>query len=290
MLAYYLLIPILYFFAYLPTYVLYKLSDGVAFVLRDVIGYRKEVVLTNLRNSFPEKNEIEIKQIAKDSYTHLADRVVENIKCMTISKKEVLHRTKALNIELINDLYDQNKNVVIMVAHITAWEYGGYLLSTAGKHKIWGIASKLTNPYFNDMVQRTRGKMGMYILFMKDSSEFFKQPVMPQSLGVFFSDQSPSNREKSYWANFLDQETAFFKGAEVYAKLHDCAVVYAKIVQVKRGHYTAELITITETPKQTADNEITEKFVRLLEQQIRETPSNWLWSHKRWKLKRNVIM
>ncbi|MDB5282390.1 MAG: hypothetical protein JWO06_1465, partial [Bacteroidota bacterium] len=98
MIAYYLIIPILYFFAWLPTSVLYVLADGVAFVLRDVLGYRKQVVLTNLRNSFPEKTEAEIQQIAKDTYTHLADRVVENIKCMTISKKEILQRTKALNI------------------------------------------------------------------------------------------------------------------------------------------------------------------------------------------------
>ncbi|MDB5281150.1 MAG: Acyltransferase, HtrB/MsbB family, partial [Bacteroidota bacterium] len=165
-------------------------------------------------------------------------------------------------------------------------EYGGYLLSSVGKHKIWGIASKLTNPYFNNMVQSTRGKMGMHILFMNESSGFFKQPVMPRSLGVFFGDQSPSNSDKSYWTTFLHQQTAFYKGAEVYAKLHNCAVVYAKIVQVKRGHYTAQLISITDNPTETAENQITAKFVQLLEQQIRETPSNWLWSHKRWKLKK----
>src|ERR1019366_5623859 len=110
MIAYYVLIPVLYFFAYLPTSVLYKLADVVAYVLRVVIGYRKEVVLTNLRRSFSEKSETEIQQIAKDSYTHLADRVVENIKCMTITKEEVIRRTKAVNIELINNLYDQDKN------------------------------------------------------------------------------------------------------------------------------------------------------------------------------------
>jgi len=288
MISYYLIIPILYFFAYLPTSWLYKIADVVAFVLYSVIGYRKEVVLTNLRNSFPEKSEAEIQQIAKETYTHLADRIVENIKSMTITKEEVMERTTAKNIEVIQDLYDKNRNVVLMVAHITAWEFGGYLLCTMAKHKIWGIASKLTNPYFNDMVQRTRGKMGMHILFMQDSSEFFKQPVMPGSLGVFFGDQSPSNRDKSYWTTFLHQETAFFKGGEAYAKLHDCAVVYAKIVQVSRGHYTAELIPVTEHPRETTENEITERFVRLLEQQIRETPAHWLWSHKRWKLKRNV--
>ena len=288
MIVYYLLIPILYFFAYLPSPVLYKIADLVAFVLRDVIKYRRDVVLNNLRRSFPEKSEAELAEIVRETYTHLADRVVENIKCMTIGTDEVIKRMKAKNVDLINGLYDQKRNVVLMVGHIAAWEYGAYILGSLAKHKIWGIASMLTNPYFNDMVQRTRGKMGMHIIFMKESSEFFKQPVMPGSLGVFFGDQSPSNSDKSYWTTFLHQETAFYKGGEAYAKMHDCVVVYAKIVQIKRGYYSAELIPITYTPNETAENEITEKFVRLLEQQIKETPAHWLWSHKRWKLKRKL--
>jgi KDO2-lipid IV(A) lauroyltransferase len=284
MITYYLLIPILYFFAYLPSSFLYKIADVLAFVLRALVKYRKEVVFTNLRNSFPEKSDTEIQHIAKQSYTHLADRVVENIKCMTISTEEVLERTKAVNIELINNLHAQGKDVVLMVAHIASWEFGAYVLGALAKHKIWGIASKLTNPYFNDMVQRTRGKMGMRIIFQQNSSDFFKEDLPELSLGVLFSDQSPTKRDKSYWTTFLHQNTAFYKGAEVYAKRHNCAVVYAKIVQRRRGYYTAELIPITENPAETAEDEITEKFVRLLEQQLREHPSDWLWSHKRWKL------
>lgn len=285
MISYYLLIPFLYFFAYLPTSFLYRIADVLAYLLRVVVKYRKNVVLNNLRNSFPDKSEAEIQQIANASYTHLADRVVENIKCMTVTKEEVLLRTKAMNIELVNDLYDRGKNVVLMVGHISSWEFGGYVLSALCKHKIWGIASKLTNPYFNDMVQRTRGKMGMRIIFMQNSSEFFKEESKELSLGVVFTDQSPNNAQKSYWTTFLHQQTAFFKGAEVYARRHDCAVVYAKIVQVKRGYYQATLIPLAESAAATDDNVITEKFVRLLEQQICERPSDWLWSHKRWKLK-----
>ncbi|MDB5281706.1 MAG: htrB, partial [Bacteroidota bacterium] len=75
-------------------------------------------------------------------------------------------------------------------------------------------------------------------------------------------------------------------GAERYAKLHNCAVIYPKIVETKRGHFSAELIKITDSPNSTAENEITEKFVRLLEKHIQEYPSDWLWSHKRWKHKR----
>jgi KDO2-lipid IV(A) lauroyltransferase len=286
MLTYYLLIPVLYFFAYLPSGVLYKLADVVAFVLRVIVGYRNEVVYTNLRNSFPEKSEKVIEQIAKESYTHLADRVVENIRCIAISKKEVNARMQAKNIALLNSHYDSGRNVVLMVGHIAAWEFGGYKLSINCKHHIFGIVSLVKNPRFNKMIQRTRGKMGMQLIPMNEGKNFLAQKIEQLSLGIFISDQSPSNPQNAYWTNFLNQSTAFFTGAERYARLHNCVVVYPKIVQTKRGYYKAELITICEEPNALAENEITEKFVRLLEKQIEENPADWLWSHKRWKHKK----
>ena len=286
MITYYLLLPVLYFFAYLPTSVLYKLADVLAFVLRVVIRYRKDVVYTNLRNSFPEKSETEIEQIAKESYQHLADRVVENIRCLTISKQEIEKRVVAGNIQMLNDYYHKGRNVILIVGHIGSWEFGGYRTSINALHWIFGIVSMVSNKRFNELIQRTRGKMGMHLIPMNESKEFFKKELPNISLGIFISDQSPSNSEKSYWTNFLHQESAFFKGAESYAKLHNCVVLYPKIVQTKRGYYSAEIIVITESPNETAENEITEKYVRLLEKHIQENPADWLWSHKRWKLKK----
>jgi KDO2-lipid IV(A) lauroyltransferase len=288
MLTYYLLVPFFYLFAYLPTDVLYKISKALAFVLRNVVGYRHQVVFTNLRNSFPDKTEQEIKNIASQSYQHLADRIVENIRCLVITSAEIEKRITITNPEVLSDSYRRNHSVVLMVGHIGPWEFGGYRLRTACKYKLFGIVSLVSNPYFNRMIQRTRAKMGMELIPMNQAKDFFKKPLPELSLGIFISDQSPSNKEKAYWTTFLNQDTAFFTGGEGYARLHNCEVIYPKIVQVKHGYYTAELITIAENPNALAPNEITERFARLLEQHIQEDPSDWLWSHRRWKHKRNV--
>lgn len=288
MLSYYLIVPILFFFAYLPSPVLYALAEAVAWFLRVVVRYRRQVVLTNLRNSFAQKSEQEINSIAADSYRHLAYRVVENIKCFTITPAEINKRMRADNFELLNHYQAQGRHVVLMVGHIASWEFGGYKLSMGCKHKVFGIVSLVSNPYFNKLVQDTRGKMGMKLIAMKDSKQFFKEPLTELSLGIFISDQSPSNPSKAYWTNFLNQQTAFFKGAESYARMHNCVVLYPKIVQTKRGHYSAEILVIEENPNSVVENVITEKFVRLLEQQILETPADWLWSHNRWKHKHAV--
>jgi len=283
MITYILVMPFLYFFAYLPTDVLYKISDFVAFVLRVVVRYRKKVVLSNLRNSFPEKNEQEIQKLAKQFYTHLADRIVENIRCIVITREEIEKRVEIVNQKLLDDLYDKGKNIVFVNGHVASWEFGTYRLCQICKHKLYGLVSKVENDYFNNMVQRTRGKMGMHLIFMQDSKQFFKEQLTTLSAVAFISDQSPSNVKRAYWTKFLNQDTAFFTGGESYARLHNCAVVYAKLSQVKRGYYKGEFMTLEENPNEVPQNEITEKYVRMLEQHILENPSDWLWSHKKWK-------
>ena len=286
MLTYYLLVPVLYFFAYLPTNVLYKLSYTIAFLLRDVIGYRKQVVLTNIRNSFPQKSEEEVKAIAYESYRHLADRVVENLKCLTITMPEVEERMYISNPEVLHDCYQRGQHLVMMVGHIASWEFGGYRAVTASEHDNFAIVAVVSNPYFNKLIQRTRAKMGMNLVMMNRSKEFFAQPLTKVTAGIFISDQSPSNLKTAYWTRFLGQDTAFFTGAERYARMHNAAVIYPKITERRHGYFTAEIVEITRTPNALPEHGVTEKFVRILEQHIFENPSDWLWSHKRWKHKR----
>ena len=288
MLLYYLLVPILYFFAYLPTNLLYKLSYAIAFVLRDVIGYRKKVVLTNIRNSFPEKSEAEIQQIARESYRHLADRVVENLKCMTITMPEVEERVIITNPEMLHEVYNRGQHLVMMVGHIATWEFGGYRAVTASAHENFAIVAPVNNKRFNQLIQRTRGKMGMNLIMMNESKAFFALPLTKPTAGIFISDQSPSNMKTCYWTTFLNQDSAFFTGAERYARMHNAAVIYPKITERKHGYFNAEIIKITDDPNSLPEFGVTEKFVRILEQQIRENPSDWLWSHRRWKHKRPI--
>ncbi len=289
MLTYYLLVPFIYLFASLPGNVLYKMSYGIAFILRDVIGYRKQVVLTNIRNSFPEKSEAEIKQIYHESYRHLADRVVENLKCFSITMKEVEQRVQISNPEVLVDCYNRGQHLVMMVGHIATWEFGGYRAITASAHDNFAIVAVVSNPYFNRLIQRTRSKMGMNLVMMDKSKEFLTKPLTKVTAGIFISDQSPSNMKTCYWTTFLGQDTAFFTGAERYARMHNAMVIYPKITERSHGYFTAEIIEITRDPNSLPEFGVTEKFVRILEQQIRENPSDWLWSHKRWKHKRKTV-
>lgn len=288
MLSYYLLAPILLFFSYLPSRVLYAMAEFIAWVLEHLVHYRNKVIRENLKKSFPEKTEAERKQIASQSYRHLAYRIVETIKCFTITAKEVQARVQITNPEMISDCYEAGRHVVLTVGHIASWEYGGYKASLFYPYKTCAVVSLVNNPYFNRMIQKSRGKFGMHLIMQRDSKEFFAMQLKELTMSILISDQSPSNLKTACWTTFLNQDSAFFTGAERYARLHNCVVIYPKIVQTKPGWYKAELIKITDSPNELAEHEITKMYAQVLEQHICEHPADWLWSHRRWKHKRTL--
>src|ERR1700744_3531830 len=91
---YYLLLIILYPLALLPLRILYVLSDVLYGLLYYVTGYRKNLVLDNLRHAFPEKNEAELNRITKRFYHNFCDQWIETLKMLTISETELNRRVK----------------------------------------------------------------------------------------------------------------------------------------------------------------------------------------------------
>jgi len=288
MLLYILVLPFLYLLALLPTRLLYGLADGIAWLLEYVIGYRKQVVYTNLRNSFPAKNEQEIKAIAHEFYRHFADVLVENIKATTISREELMERIQVPGVkEVFQPYWDRKQNVVIVLGHCGAWQWAGLVAPSLIPQRLFAFYNPLTNKYFDRFVKETRSRYGMYLVSMRDYMRHVRAQFSDvSSLHFFLFDQGPSNPKKAYWTTFLNQETGFYYGPAHFAREHGCAVLYVAIKYQSRGKYLATLTAITEDARTMPPDEIMERTVRLLEGQILEHPADWLWSHRRWKRKR----
>lgn len=270
----------------LPLRVLYILSDFLFFVIYYIFGYRKEVVRANINNSFPEKSEIEKKEIVKEFYRHLCDLIVESLKNFTISQKEVMARMKLEGLEEIQDSYRQGRNIILAGGHMNNWELFAIALPLYISHKAGAIYSPLKSKFFDTKMKETRGKYGVEMIPMKQAGMALEKENSIPTATIFAIDQSPSNPYKCYWMEFLHQDTAVFLGTERYAKKYDLEVYYGRIVKVKRGYYKASFEKICSDPNAMAPGEITETFTKNLEKDIRIQPAYWLWSHKRWKRKK----
>jgi len=274
------------FISIIPFRILYWSSDFYSIVMQYVVRYRLKTVTENLKNSFPEKNDAEIKRIVRRYYKNLCDISLETIKGYSLSTKRILSRYQCLNPEITHKYYKENKDIIIAMSHYANWEWGTQVASKFFMHRPVTFYKPLSNEYFDDYLRQCRMKQGMELYSVYKPK--LLQRLNNESPKAYFlvSDQSPSRgkEKKAYWINFLNQDTACLRGIESYAKLLNLPVFYADVQRIKRGHYTIELEEICTYPENTRHGEITAKYMKKLEDIILKKPDDWLWSHKRWKL------
>ena len=276
--------------SWIPLRILYVLSHFIYFLLYFVIGYRKKVVFSNLRNSFPEKSEVEIIAIAKSFYHHLSDNLLEIIRLFSISKTEVLRRCKVVNPEIFQPFLEEQQNIVIVAAHFNNWEFAGLALQEQIPHQVFGLMTNLNHPFWNKKIIDSRSRFGLNLVDKSKLKSFLTNNQQSFSATVFIGDQSPSSAKKQlYWTTFLNQETGVMLGAEKFARRYNYPIFYGHNRKIKKGYYEISFELIERNPIESKEFAITEKHLRLLETEIRRDPSFWLWSHRRWKRKRENI-
>jgi Kdo2-lipid IVA lauroyltransferase/acyltransferase len=278
---FYLTYPLIYLIASLPFSLLYKVSDFFYNILM-LTGYRKEVVLKNLRNSFPEKTEEEIKAISQDFFRYLCDLIIETIKTLKMTEKEAREHCYFKNTEWLNQFYKENKSILIVMGHYGNWEWAGPSFTLNTNYQLVVIYRPLSNTYFEKMMRGMRTKFGTRITPVNQTLRDMVANRNQVTATAFIADQTASP-ENAYWTTFLNQDTAVFTGPEKLAKKFNYPVVYMNVSRKKRGYYEVTPELLFQNPAETAEDEISETFTKRLEEEILKNPVTWLWSHKRWK-------
>jgi KDO2-lipid IV(A) lauroyltransferase len=282
-LLYYLfIIPI----SVLPFPLLYGISDVLFYLFYYVIGYRKDVVLGNIRNSFPEKSAAEHREICKKFYRHFCDLVLESLKAFTISETEVKKRMVIRNTDIMDRYFKEKRSVIIATGHYNNWEFFVLALAAPLQHKAIAIYKPLTNPFFDKKMLDMRTKFGLRMVSTRGTKRAFEEEKNNLTATAFGFDQSPLHADKAHWMQFMNQDTGVMIGTERFAKDYNFPVVYCHVRKDKRGYYSFWYSEACDQPRATAPAEITERITRMLEAEIMNQPEYYLWTHRRWKQKR----
>lgn len=286
-LGYYLALPLIYFFSILPMAVLRQVSNLGYFLMFHVFKYRKEVVYRNLHNSFPEKSEEEIHKIAKRFYMVLSDTLFETIKALTITHKQLKKKCSINNYEVVDASLKKGRNVLLILGHYGNWEWAGGSMAVHADLPLKAAYKPLSNKYFNRLAVRTRTRLKIMLIPKRQLLKHLTDTSGDQTLLVLIADQSP-NPKDHYWTKFLNQDTAVVTGMERIARQYDYDVFYSTIHHVNRGKYEITFKLLTDNPNSLPPEKLTAMFMHELEQDIIKDPGPYLWSHRRWKLKKPV--
>lgn len=280
---FYIIYSFLYLLSLLPFPVLYFFSDGIYFFLYYVFGYRRAIVMANLKIAFPDKSGRELKKIAKQFYHNLTDTFVEIIKLISMRDRTFNKRCRG-DFTMIDDLIQKGKNVQVHAGHQFNWEFGSLFMSKVIKTApTYAIYMPINNKAVEKLFLKIREKFGT--LFIKANEFREKREKIFGERFVFFlaADQNPGNPASAYWLNYFSKPAPFITGPEVGGIKNETAIVFVRSRIVKRGHYVLECTLCCENAAETSPGDITRAFRDFLEKIIREEPPNYLWTHRRWK-------
>jgi KDO2-lipid IV(A) lauroyltransferase len=288
--GYYIFYGINWIITLFPIRILYISSDILFLFLYYFPSYRKKIVAENLRNSFPEKSTKEIALIARKFYRHLADLFIETLKLTHLSNNQLKKRMTVSNPELIEGLYDAGRDVAVVHSHYNNWEWLGVCYPLYTRYRTVSIYKPVQNSLFDRFVNnlRKRNNAGLAPMNMIVRKIIENQSKNIRTLYGFMADQTPAKALIEYYTEFLNQETPVFLGIEKIAAKYDMSVVFFNVQKVRRGYYNVTVELLFESTRDLPKYKVTEAHVKRLEEIIRQRPENWIWTHKRWKYKKQA--
>jgi KDO2-lipid IV(A) lauroyltransferase len=271
-----------YLISLLPLRVLYILSDGIYGILYYIIGYRKNVVRQNLLIAFPEKSDLDRKKIEKAFYHQFVDTFIEAIKLISMSEKEFSRRF-SIDIEVLNNLYATGQNVQLVAGHFFSWEFANLGIAKQSAYPFIGVYMPLSNKVIDKIMYKMRSRFGTILISTSEFRNNFPKYASGRYALALVADQNPGRLDRAFWAKFFTKPAPFVLGPEKGARASNAAVVFVDFFPVKRGYYKAELELVTTAPNYYKEGALTKLLIEKIEGAIRKRPSNYLWSHRRWK-------
>lgn len=290
---YYIIIVLLKMVSLLPLKVHYLFSDIFAFFIGKVFKYRYSTIMINLARSFPELHYRQLDKIASDFYKFLSDTIAESIWLYSASRKKVGEMVKIEGKEILEDALSKGKNVAVMLGHIGNWELftalpdlkGFYGMDIENKSFTY-VYKKPTSKLAHLVINNIREKhQACSIIESKNVIRHILKDKEKKSIFFFICDQCPTARESDFKVNFLNQTTYMLEGPEYISAKTSMPVVYCGVVRKGRRDNTAVLKLICEDASTMEKGVITSTFAKYLEEDIKNNPHTWLWSHRRWKHK-----
>lgn len=280
--AYRVAYTVSYALSLLPMAFLYAMASFAFFVAYYLIGYRKAVVIQNVARSFPDKRYGEIRAIVKKFYACFVSYFAEMIKGVSTPAEVLDKKITFENLRLIDRYINSGRDVIACLGHCGNWEMLNFMPYKI-PHKMYAVYKPLSSAVMNKLMVKVRSRFGMELIPDSSVVRHVLAKKSTPAVYLFLADQCPAIKEEKYRFTLLHQEAYVFSGMEKLARADRAAVVYLHITQVSKGNYNIVCLPVCADAETMTEGQITQKYIDLLTENIREEPYGWLWTHKRWK-------
>ncbi len=272
----------------LPLRILYGLTWLLYFLLFYVFRVRKQLTLQNLKASFSEYSEFECLQLAKNHYKSACMVIAETIKSFSLSKQQIKQRVEFKNLEILEKYLSKDQSVIVVTAHYCNMEWALLACAQHMNYPVDTIYRTQRVSWLEKLFYELRTRFGITPLSMENCiGESLKRSKITRII-TMAADQSPKINDVLYWQTFLNRETAFHTGTEKIAKAFKYPIFFMSMKRKRKGYYEATLKLLAEPPYSVQPNTIMQKYINELETLVVESPKDWLWAYRRWKIQKPI--
>lgn len=247
------------------------------------LHYRTSIVRQNINASFPDASEETKNKIFNHFYVFVGKILREMIFPITPSYLDK-HYTYTES-EEVSKWVGSDKNILITMAHLANWEVIGSGIGYHFPNMVTCFYRRIKNKFLDRILVKRRSGFLKHLLESRQVSELIRILRNEQTYLMQIIDQNPGSDQGLLWTSFLGRPTAFSNASETLAMRYKMPVVYAHVRIEDNGNYIVNLRPIWDGVSSVEPGEITRRYARCLEDNIREIPYAWLWTHRRWKRK-----
>jgi KDO2-lipid IV(A) lauroyltransferase len=274
------------FFSRLPMRALYAFSAFLYVLAFYVVRHRHQVIRDQLEKAFPDLSGAQRGLIHKQFLKNFCDVMVEVLKSASMTESDMCARMQILNLDVARRYLDAGQSVMFVTSHLCNWEWLLHGVTLQLGYPVDAAYKPLHDQWAERLMLEIRSRFGARLVPAKELlADFLRRRGIVRAVAMN-ADQAPVSTDKRYWTQFLGQDTAFYIGAEQIARATRLPVMYVAVRRIRRGYYEVELKPLWDGREVTAPNTVTERYARACEIDVLKSPADWLWSYRRWRLKK----
>jgi Kdo2-lipid IVA lauroyltransferase/acyltransferase len=274
------------FFSRLPMRALYAFSAFLYVLAFYVVRHRHQVIRDQLEKAFPDLSGAQRGLIHKQFLKNFCDVMVEVLKSASMTEADMCARMQILNLDVARRYLDAGQSVMFVTSHLCNWEWLLHGVTLQLGYPVDAAYKPLHDQWAERLMLEIRSRFGARLVPAKELlADFLRRRGIVRAVAMN-ADQAPVSTDKRYWTQFLGQDTAFYIGAEQIARATRLPVMYVAVRRIRRGYYEVELKPLWDGREVTAPNTVTERYARACEIDVLKSPADWLWSYRRWRLKK----
>ena len=274
------------FFSRLPLRALYAFSSFLYLLAFYVVRHRHQVIRGQLEKVFPDASDAERERIHKRFLKNFCDVVVEVLKSVSMTEADMRDRVHIVNLGEARRHLDAGQSVMLVTSHLCNWEWLLHGVTLQLGYPVDAAYKPLHDQWAERLMLKIRSRFGARLVPAKELlADFLRRRGIVRAVAMN-ADQAPVSTDKRYWTQFLGQDTAFYIGAEQIARATRLPILYVAVRRIRRSYYEVELRPLWDGREVIEPNAVTERYARACEIDVLKSPADWLWSYRRWRLKK----